>query len=322
MRKLLFTCALTLSALFFALIANAQQDTQFSQFMFNRLFLNPAYAGVEGDIQVTAFHRSQWVGYTTALDERGGAPSSQVLSIDAAFPRAKSGLGVHIVNDQLGALGNLDLQLSYSYQITTNTGFVNLGMRGGLYSQTLNYDQLRWDDPNDPLRQFGSETQMTTDFGAGVYVRVNKFSGGLSYNHISRPDFDFGSFGPTNPLEAHLYLTAGYDITASADWDITPGILIKSLAFNTTSVDLNVIATYNKKMWGGVSIRNTEAAVGMIGYSLAKDNRLKIGYAFDYVIESQDAKAPTSHEFMLKYTIPKKTGAIGKNIVRTPRFRF
>jgi type IX secretion system PorP/SprF family membrane protein len=300
----------------------AQQDAQFSQFMFNRLFFNPAFAGTEGDIHITALHRSQWVAYNTTYDGRGGAPTSQVISASMAFPRAKSGLGIHMVNDKLGALGNTEVQLSYAHHIITKTGFVSLGLRGGMYSQSLNFDRLRWDDPGDPNRRFGRETQMAFDFGTGIYFRSNQLSGGLSYNHVSRPEFDFGQIDLTNPLEGHIYLTGSYDFNVSPDWDVTPSILIKSLALHTYSIDLNVIATYNSKVWGGVSLRNTEAAIAMIGFSMLKDGNLKIGYAFDYVIEAQEVKAPTSHEFMARYIIPRKTTTTGRKIVRTPRFRF
>lgn len=300
----------------------AQQDAQFSQFMFNRFFINPAYAGLDGDIQVMALHRSQWLGYTSPAEGNIGAPSSQVFSVNAAFPSARSGAGLYIANDNLGALNNVDIQLSYAYHIPISNGTVSLGVRGGWYSQNINYDRLRWDDPSDPLRQFGSETQMVNDFGAGVFVRKGRFGGGLSWNHVTNAEFDFGDFQLTNPLEDHLYLMAFYSLPVSPRWDIEPGMLVKSLAFNTTSVDLNVIARYDNKMWVGASIRNTEAAVGMIGYSLLKNNSLSIGYAFDYVIEAQQAKAPTSHEFMLNYTIPKKEGLNKRKIVRTPRFRF
>jgi type IX secretion system PorP/SprF family membrane protein len=303
-------------------IAQAQQDAQFSQFMFNRFFINPAYAGLDGDIQVFALHRSQWVGYNSPTEGMVGAPSSQVFSINSAFPGTRSGAGLYIANDNLGALTNFDIQLSYAYHIPLTDGSVSLGVRGGWYSQTINFNRLRWDDPSDPLRQFGSESQTISDFGAGVFVRKGRFSGGLSWNHVTNNEFDFGDFQLTNPLEDHLYLMAFYAIPLSPSWELQPGLLVKSLAFNTTSVDLNVIATYENKIWGGASIRNTEAVVGMVGYSLLKDNNLRIGYAFDYVIEAQQAKAPTSHEFLMNYTIPKKEGINKRKIVRTPRFRF
>lgn len=303
-------------------VVHAQQDAQFSQFMFNRFFINPAYAGADGDIQVMALHRSQWLGYNSPTEGTGGSPSSQVFSVNSLFQRANSGAGFYIANDQLGALRNFDIQLSYAYHIPLRDGFVSLGIRGGWYSQTIDFDRLRWDDPNDPLRQFGAETQTVNDFGAGVFVRKGRFSGGLSMNHVTNADFDFGSIGPGNPLERHVYLMGSYRLSVSPEWDIEPGFLVKTLEFNTTTVDLNVIATYNQRIWAGASIRNIDAAVAMIGYKLLKDNSLRIGYAFDYVIEAQEAKAPTSHEFLVNYTIPKKSDINKRKIVRTPRFRF
>ena len=122
-----------------------------------------------------------------------------------------------------------------------------------------------------------------------------------------------------NALDNHSYFTAGYDYELNYNFIVTPSVLVKT-DFVTYSVEASVIGTYNEKMYGGVSFRQGDAVIALLGYSLLKDNSLKLGYAFDYVIKAQDAKAATSHEIMISYTLPL-ISAGGKKIIRTPRFR-
>ena len=112
MTKLLSICALLI---FCATSTYGQQDPQFSQFMFNGLYYNPAVAGVDGLTQLTAIHRSQYAGYSATLDD-GGAPNTQIVSFSAPVLRS-SGIGLYIVNDRLGNLNNLEAQVSYAYHL-------------------------------------------------------------------------------------------------------------------------------------------------------------------------------------------------------------
>jgi hypothetical protein len=103
---------------------------------------------------------------------------------------------------------------------------------------------------------------------------------------------------------------------------IEPSILLKSLGTNTLSYDVSVIATLQNKLTGGLAYRGEESASVILGYSLLKDNSLKLGYAFDLVIGGKDAKAPTSHELMLRYAWSDVSKTVNRVIQRTPRFRF
>ncbi|MDQ3535513.1 MAG: type IX secretion system membrane protein PorP/SprF, partial [Bacteroidota bacterium] len=132
-------------------------------------------------------------------------------------------------------------------------------------------------------------------------------------------EFDFGQETLRNPLENHMYFNAGYDIEYNYNLVLTPSVLIKT-DLNTYSIEGGVMGTYNNKMWAGLNYRDGDSFIGIIGYALLKDNSLRAGYAFDLVVRAQDAKRPTSHEFLLSYTLPV-VSAGGKKIVRTPRFR-
>lgn len=296
----------------------AQQDAQFSQYTLNTLFYNPAYAGVEGVTKITLIHRSQWFGYTPTFDD-GGAPNTQVLSLNTPLLRFRSGVGIHLVNDNLGPLNNLQAQASYAYHLAINESKMSFGLRVGMFAQSIDFDQYRWNNEDDPLRRFGKESQIRPDLAAGVYYRTEKYFAGVSFNHLIKSEFDFGLDTLRNALENHIYVTGGYDYEFTYDITLTPSILVKS-DFNTYSFDVSLMGTYKDKLWGGLSYRQSDAAIAMIGYSLLEDNSLRIGYAFDYIVMAQDAKQPTSHEILLSYSLPVVAGG-GKKVIRTPRFR-
>ena len=108
-----------------------QQDPQFSQYMFNTLFYNPAFAGVEGITQFTAIHRTQWTGYTSTFDGGRGNPSTQMISLNTPILKFNSGFGMHVVNDNLGPLNNLEAQMSYAYHLGLKKWQNKLRYKGG-----------------------------------------------------------------------------------------------------------------------------------------------------------------------------------------------
>lgn len=302
-----------------AFSAFAQRDAQFSMYMFNPLFYNPGYAGVEGMTKITAMHRSQWLGYDPSIDPVGGAPTTQVLSLSTPILRFRSGVGVHLVNDNLGPLNNIEAQVAYAYHLAIDDAKLSFGVRAGIYSQTIQWDKYRWANPSDPLNAEGQESQIRPDLAAGVYLRAQKYFAGVSFTHLIKSEFDFGQADLRNALEKHMTVLVGYDYEFNYDLIITPSILFKS-NFTSFSVEGSVIGTYKDRLWGGVSLRQEDAAGLMVGYSLLKDNSLKLGYAFDYVVFNADAKARTGHEFLLSYSLPVASGS-GKKVIRTPRFR-
>lgn len=314
-KKLLITGSLFLAL---AIKTIAQQDPQFTQYMFNTLYYNPAFAGTEGVTKITAMHRSQWLGYSPSVGG-GGAPTTQIISMTSPIFKINSGFGAYIVNDKLGPQNNLEAQASYAYHLGIKESKLSFGMRVGIYSQTFNFDLYTPTDKNDPLLQAsGKESQIRPDVAAGVFFRKEKYYAGLSFNHLVKSEFDFG-LGQKSALEQHYYLTGGYIYQLSFDLKFQFSTLVKT-DLTQTSFDLSGLAFYKDTMWGGLSFRQSEAAILLLGYSFLKDKSLRLGYALDYVVKDQNAKQPTSHEFMLSYELPVNPGS-GKKVVRTPRYR-
>ena len=319
---------LVLIVAFFNVNLSAQQDAQFTQYMFNQLYYNPAYAGLSDGSELTAIHRSQWFGYDGTINP-SGAPSTQMISMNSqlAFNGIQGGVGLYIMNDQLGPSSNLEIQMSFAYQLRLKNGAtLSAGLKAGLYSSSLNFDELVFVDPSDVVAGIsGKESQMKPDIGIGLHYRKGDFFGGLSANHLIESKFDFGEDQISNQLSRHYYLTAGYDYRLNSQLTITPTILLKSVGLNTYNFDLSVIGRYNEKLWAGLAFRQSESASAMFGYKVLSDRSLTLAYAFDFVVANQDSKEPTSHELMLIYNFKSRSG-IPKNpksrIIRTPRYRY
>ncbi len=299
---------------------SAQQDAQFTQYMFNHVYLTPAAAGADGVTRATALHRSQWLGYQSTFGD-GGAPTSQLITFSTPIHKLKSGFGVYVLNDRLGPQNNLEAQAMYAYHLgIKESSKLSFGIKLGMYSQSLDYDMYRAIDPTDPflLDKTGKESQIRPDLGFGLMFRNEKFYGGVGFNHLLKSEFDFG-VSQRNALENHMNFTAGYFYEVNFDLQINPTALVKT-DFNETSVDLAVIATLRNTMWGGLAFRSSEAVNLILGYAFLKDKSLRLGYSVDFIVKDVNAKENFSHELMLSYELPVIAGGV-KKIVRTPRYR-
>lgn len=314
MLKRVFTVLLLL----YTAVGWCQQDPQLSHYMFNNFYFNPAFAGTDGVMKATLLHRSQWVGYSPTYGD-GGAPTTQLLSFQTPLAILKGGVGGYFVNDNLGPVTNMELQGSYAYFIPIRGGRVSLGLRAGMVSQRVDFDMFRAIDPNDPLLQrSGKETQFQPDFAFGAMLRKERYYFGVGMNHLNQPSYDFG-LNQDNQLKRHLYVTGAYFYEMNFDLRFQFVGFVKSDLVKT-SFDLGVLAYLRNTMWGGLSFRQSDALSLLLGYSFLDDKSLSLGYSLDYVINDQEAKQATSHEFMVSYQLPVSTSR--KKVVRTPRFRY
>jgi type IX secretion system PorP/SprF family membrane protein len=316
-----FKLSLTVTFLLAAKVAFAQQDAQFTQYMFNGTFYNPAVVGKESGYRFSALHRSQWLNYTTSSGA-GGAPTTQLISAQGRLESKNIGYGLTLVNDKIGATSNLEINLQGSYHKKINRSTLSVGGYIGMFSSALDYGELIVVNPEPNLPQAGRENQMAMDFGAGVFFDRRDFYLGLSAKHLNQPTFDFGDASYENQLKNHSYFLFGYRVRPIGQLRIEPSFLIKSVGLNNFSYDVSVMATHQNRINGGLAYRGEESISLILGYSLLRDNSLKLGYAFDLVVGGLEAKSPTSHELMLRYTLVEVSREVERVIQRTPRFRF
>lgn len=319
--KCIFSLAVVFCFFMVTTSGYAQQDAQFTQYMYNGMYYNPAFAGKEGGFRFSALHRSQWANYSTSTGA-GGAPTTQLITAQGSLDDKNIGYGLTIVNDQIGATGNLEINLQGAYHKKINRTTLSFGGYVGMFSSSLDYGELIVVNPEPNLPSAGTERSMNLNFGAGVLLDRGDYYVGLSSRHINQPEFDFGDGGISNPLLNHSYLMFGYRFRPIGQLRIEPSFLLKSVSLNNFSYDVSVIATHQNKISGGVAFRGDESVSLILGYSLLRDNSLVLGYSFDLVVSGLEAKSPTSHELMLRYRLVDVSKEVQRVIQRTPRFRF
>lgn len=314
LKKTFYTLMLTLVGV----SVFAQQDALFTQYMFNNLYMTPAYAGVDGVTRFSAIHRSQWLGYQSSFGD-GGAPTTQMVSFNTPVYKLRSGVGGYILNDQLGPQNNLEVQAMYAYHLGIKESKLSFGIKAGFYSQSINGGSYRYIQEGDPLIVQGRQSQTRPDLGAGVFYRTEKYYAGIGLNHLLRSQFDFGADSVRAALANHINFTGGYFYEVSFDLRVQFSIAART-DLNSTQLDFAGIAYLKDTMWGGLAFRQGEAGSLLLGYSMMKDKSLKIGSAIDFIIKDVQAKENFSIEFMVSYDLPINPGS-GKKVVRTPRYR-
>jgi len=316
---------LSLLACFGVESALAQQDPQFSMYMYNPTYYNPAAAGSEDVTRIQLTHRTQYLGYQTiGNNDPGGAQSTQLFAANLPLAKIKSGIGIYVLNDRLGQVSNQAIQLAYAYRATLKNGTLSLGVQAGLFNKGFDYGQLRPGEPGDPLIPTGRVNQTRPDFGVGVYYNTTDYWIGASMAHINQPAYTLVTDRSTDYLSRVAYLTAGYRLSVGYDFDVQPSVLVQydtQPGFEAAVVSANALITYTDQYWLGVGYRVGDALMATIGTNLGAKKEFRLGYSIDLITNTVGAKSATSHEIILGYALPAPSSR-KKPIIRTPRFRY
>lgn len=316
----------------FSIVSFAQQDAQFSQYMFVNSYFNPAYVGINEQTEFVGIYRSQWTGFRNSggNDNFSGVPVTQFINASTKIKAINSGIGFNIVNDNIATLNNLYLKANYSYHINISEDVkLGIGIGAGYFNQRISTDLWKPNQDNDPrLDQVAANpSQSSFDIDGGLWLLSKKISMGISLSHLLQPQLfkqQINSKEFSSTLKRHAYLFFQYKLILNENWNLLPTLLLRSSlqALNNTQADLTVLASYsNYKFWGGISYRHTDAMIALIGISFLKNNALRVGYGFDLTIIGKAAKMGTSHEIMASFFIPVRD-LLPKPMIRTPRFRY
>ena len=301
---------LPLLLLVFATTAFAQQEAQFTQYMFNNMAFNPGYAGINKQICLSTLIRQQWVGFEDA-DGNKGAPQTYLLSIDAPVRFLHGGLGATIFQDKLGFEKNLGVKLAYAYHLNVGNGVLGLGLQAGFLNKEIDFSKFKPIDAADPLLQSkAKQTTMVTDIAFGAFYNLP----GKAYVGLSSSQMIQGKMNIPNldsKLKRHYYLVGTYHwVLANApDWEISPYLLIKS-DFASTQYDVTAMVKYQNRFWGGFTYRHQDAVSVLLGaYPFASPGlnpalaNLRIGYSYDITTSAlgRDGRSSGTHEIMLGY---------------------
>lgn len=292
MRKRLFLAALSVLAVFHS---GAQQREIISQYMFNPLLLNPAYAGSKQFSSSTFLFRKQWTGFD-------GAPTTALASIHGLLENKRVGLGAYICNDQTGITNRTDVFGSYAYHLPTNSGKISFGLEGGFSYFKSNVSELTVWDAQDPVYSQNSLTSFLPNFGAGVYFYSDVFYAGFSVPQLL-------SYDPLRPLSfkfdeayhaaRHYYFSTGYVFESGYDIKIKPSLMFKYIKGAPVQYDINLNVLLSDIFWVGASYRSGDAIVAIAEYQIT--NQLRIGYSYDLTLSGLKNYNSGSHEIMLGY---------------------
>ncbi|SOD97924.1 PorP/SprF family type IX secretion system membrane protein [Spirosoma fluviale] len=303
----------------------AQGDPQLSLYMYNPLYYNPAAAGSEGVSRFQITHRTQYLGYQTiGTGDESAAQSTQVLSFNMPLAKIKSGIGIYAMNDKYGPSINQSVQVSYAYRLTLKNGTLAVGVQAGMFNRGFDFNQFRPVEPGDPLLNSGRINQFKPDLGAGIYYNTTDYWLGVSMTHLNRATYSYIADRSTDPANSKAYLTAGYRLGIGYNIDVQPSVLVQystAEGVRGSLATLNLVATYDNRIWAGVGYRLKDAVMATAGINLMRNNALRLGYALDVTAGGTQIKSPTSHEILLSYALPAPD-VRKKPIIRTPRFRY
>jgi type IX secretion system PorP/SprF family membrane protein len=277
-------------------IAAAQQLPQFTQFMYNNLVINPAYAGADEALSLTLLHRSQWTGVDNA-------PSTQSFSAHSLIKKKQIGLGLTLIRDEIGVHKNTNILTNYAYHINVSeTTFLSFGLQVGLTNLKSDYASLasssQANTPQDP-KLVNSINETMIDFGAGLYIRSPRFHLGLSSPGLLSRTITVNDTVSVNFKKANFLGIARYRFRLSQSFDVEPGFMVKYFTTLPLSYDVNLNFIFKKVLTVGVSYRKSESIDVILKFQLTP--QLQFGYAYDYPLNYVARLSSASHELMLNY---------------------
>jgi len=288
----------------------AQQDAQFTNYMYNTLSFNPAYAGSRGTTSIYLSQRSQWVG----LD---GAPTTNALSYHSPIGSSNLGLGLSILNDAIGPVKENLVSLDISYTIQTSYDYkLAFGLRASGHMLNVDFNKLSIFNPGDVLAQNNINNRISPNFGFGMFWYSEKSYLGFSIPNLLQTKHINKNFGRSvssiSKERLHYHLTAGYVFDLSQDILFKPALLTKIVSGSPLQVDVSANFQLYEKFTLGASYRMDAAVSFLAGFQLNRNWLL--GYAYDFDTNNLSTYNSGSHEVFLRYELFRS------DRVRSPRF--
>ena len=282
---------------FYVTELSAQQDAQYTQYMYNTLSINPAYAGSRDGLSALLLYRTQWVG----LD---GAPDTGSFNIHSPFGDEQNvGLGLSVVNDRIGPTQETYFDVSFSYSInTSDDGRLSFGLNGGGSLLDIKYSELSSYNNGDVLLQSDIDNKFSPQIGAGIYYRnSDKWYLGLSVpNILETKYFDDASLSQASE-RMHFYLMGGYVFDINQDLKLKPAFLVKQVSGSPLQADLTANALYKDKFTVGLAYRWDAAVSGLLGYQVSESLMLGFGYDREVTDLGQTKFDAGSFEVFLRF---------------------
>ncbi len=274
----------------------AQQDAQYSMYMFNPLAVNPAYAGSREALSVTVLGRNQWMN----ID---GAPTTGTLSIHTPLKFEAVSLGLSVIQDEIGATQSTGVyaDLSYRFQVSKKSKLA-FGLKGGADIFSADFSKLSVKDQSDEQFFTPIQNEVLPNFGLGIYLHSDDYYVGLSVPKLINNEFGSSTVNDlVSTQERHFFLTAGKTFKVNSVFEVVPSFMIKGAENSYLALDLNVNFMFYDKLWIGGGYRLGDSFIGNIVYHFTP--KFRVGYAYDYTTSELSDFNAGSHEIMLNYDL-------------------
>jgi type IX secretion system PorP/SprF family membrane protein len=278
--KTIFRNTLILAVTLWSAVSLAQQDAQYTQYMYNTMTVNPAYAGSRGELSIAALYRSQWVG----LD---GAPETFTLNLHSPIRNSKVGYGFSVVHDNIGdgvvQETYLDAVVSYTIDVSREAK-LSFGLSAGGNMLSLDFSGLRNFD-SEPVQGDNIDNRFSPNMGVGMYYHTNRFYAGLSAPNLFQTEYFDNSRQDANDIQflskerINFYMITGYVFDLNSNLKLKPALLTKMVSGAPLQLDLSATFLYNEKFSFGAAYRWDAAFSGLIGFQL--NQQLMLGLAYD-----------------------------------------
>lgn len=289
-----------------AISAKAQQDPQYTQYMYNTLTVNPGYTGSPGYLEATLQHRSQWVG----ID---GAPTTQALTVHAPV-NDQIGLGLSAVNDRIGPAEEVHVNGNFSYTIPVSfNSKIAFGLKAGARVLNIDWSKGTYYQGNDPLFNTNVNNQVMASIGAGIYYYTDRWYAGVSVPNFIRSDYydDIQEAAVSDRL--HYYVIGGYVFDLSENLKFKPAFMAKIVSGAPITADVSANFLISERVTLGAAYRFDDSVSGLLGFQISRN--FFVGYSYDYSVTELNKYNDGSHEIVLRFQLmPKSTR------IKSPRF--
>ncbi|MBR1785108.1 MAG: type IX secretion system membrane protein PorP/SprF [Bacteroidales bacterium] len=327
-------------ALFFS-VAAAQNEGQYSHFMFNQLSYNPAYAGVSGAVSVSLLYNNQWMGLDlqapTANLAAGKTPTNYLASIDLPVNFLHGGLGLTFNSESIGYHDNTTINLDYAFRIYWGRGTLAAGIEANIYNFSFNTSDLRGIDDlsgrpgqttgasGDPLVNGQDLSEFMIDVSTGLYYQVpGEYYLGLSVKNLLGSHSDVLNWGNARTV----YFIGGYEYTFpyNPSFKLKPSVMAKTTDFSIFQAEAALLLDYESLFWGGLGYRINDAVTFLAGvnWNFTNLNWLRVGVAYDLTTSAfggfKSGRSLGSLEVFLNGTFRLVTPQKPPTVSRTTRF--
>lgn len=298
-RKLTKIFFVILVLLFGTLASKAQHEPMFTQYMYNEIFINPAYAGSHEGLAMNMLYRNQWVGLR-------GSPKTQTFSMHMPVNKKKIGVGFSMMNETIGVSRKFLFNGNFAYRIKMPRSVLAFGLQGGFVNVHENYSVVNTTTTGD--QQFTNDVNkyFMPNAGFGVYYYNQKFYASFSIPRLLENKIDPSRSNGVvlnigNLKVWHYYLASGYVFDLNDDTKLKSSIMIKCVQNAPLELDASFNFLLKEIIWLGASYRTGDAISGLLGFQLSK--MLRIGYSYDYTFSNLQKYNSGTHEFTINYDI-------------------